>query len=83
MLRRKIYASGSTVFSETQGKSSGPDPTRISGIPCRYVLRTGGLLGAVGWYKWEYTIKHPFLSAMLGIFGPWIAVAAVMNLAGK
>ena len=43
-------------------------------------LRTGGLLGAVGWYKWEYTIKHPFLSAMLGIFDPWIAVALVMNL---
>ena len=51
--------------------------------PNLWVILGGGLLGAVGWYKWEYTIRHPFLSSMLGIFGPWIAVALVMNLAGK
>ena len=51
--------------------------------PNLWIFLGGGLLGAVGWYKWEYTIRHPFLSSMLGIFGPWIAVAAVMNLAGN
>jgi len=37
-------------------------------VPWSFLGFLAGLKLAGSWYKWSYTIKHPFLSALFGYF---------------
>lgn len=42
--------------------------------PMSWIGLIGGLAFAVAWYKWDYTIRHPFLGSMVGYFGTALGV---------
>ena len=42
--------------------------------PLSWIGLIGGFAFAVYWYKWDYTIRHPFLGSMVGYFGTAIGV---------
>lgn len=48
--------------------------------PLSWIGLLGGVAFAVSWYKWDYTIRHPFLGSMVGYFG---TVLGVLFLADK
>jgi len=37
--------------------------------PLSLIGYLGGYAFAMAWYKWDYTIRHPFLGSMVGYFG--------------
>ena len=48
-----------------------------------WVSLAGGLLVAIGWYRWGYTRRHPFLSALFGYMVLSIALVLLTDLAGQ
>lgn len=44
------------------------------GEPISLVGFVGGFAFAMAWYKWEYTIRHPFLGSIIGYFGTALGV---------
>jgi len=48
--------------------------------PLSWIGFFGGFAFAVSWYKWDYTIRHPFLGSMIAYFG---TVFGVLFLADK
>lgn len=48
--------------------------------PLSWIGLLGGFAFAVSWYKWNYTIRHPFLGSMVGYF---CTVFGVLFLAAK
>ena len=44
------------------------------GEPISWIGLVGGFGFAVSWYKWDYTIRHPFLGSMVGYFGTVLSV---------
>ena len=51
--------------------------------PPFWVLLAGSLLVAIGWYRWGYTRRHPFLGAMFGFMVVPIALGLLTGLAGQ
>ena len=51
--------------------------------PLPWVPLVGGLLVATGWYRWGYTRRHPFLSALFGFMVLPSALVLLTNLAGQ
>ncbi|MFK7865826.1 MAG: hypothetical protein AB8B77_00125 [Alphaproteobacteria bacterium] len=54
----------------------------LIGEPLSWVGFLGGFAFAVAWYKWSYTIKHPFISSVIGYFGTAISVLLLSNKLG-
>jgi hypothetical protein len=42
--------------------------------PISWVGFIGAYILAVSWYKWDYTLRHPFLSSIVGYFGTAMSV---------
>ena len=51
--------------------------------PPLWVPLVGGLLVATGWYRWGYTRRHPFLSALFGFMVFSMALGLSTDLAGQ
>jgi len=50
--------------------------------PLSWVGFIGGFAFAVSWYKWDYTIRHPFLGSMVGYFGTALGVLFLIDKLG-
>lgn len=50
--------------------------------PLSWIGFIGGFAFAVSWYKWDYTIKHPFLGSIVGYFGTAIVVLFLADKLG-
>ena len=42
--------------------------------PLSFIGYIGGYIIATAWYKWDYTLRHPFLSSVMGYFGTALSV---------
>lgn len=51
-------------------------------MPLSLIGLVAGFALAMNWYKWEYTIRHPFLSSMVGSFGTSIGVIFLLGKLG-
>jgi len=50
--------------------------------PMSWVGLIGGFIFAMLWYKWDYTIRHPFLGSMIGYFGTAMGVMLLAEQLG-
>lgn len=50
--------------------------------PLSWIGFLGGYVFALSWYKWSYTIRHPFLGSMVGYFATAIGVIFLANKLG-
>lgn len=50
--------------------------------PLSWVGLIGGFAFAMAWYRWEYTIRHPFLGSVVGYFGTALGVLFLADKLG-